>query len=259
MLLTVATLLFPTITTADSSGASVNTTLACAEYPAADESSMRQFLKVLSNPRDHATQASWWVQHTPLARIDHPLCERERNGTHCSSLDFPAYVRCSSDPGANRKAAPHVEGEWPLCRELLLRTPAASVQRPLAYSFGIAGEFNFDDQMADLGFEVHSFDPTTKFRQQHEAHNKVNSNVHFHYAGLQAESSCQQKVAKSGGSYGALGGKLLPLAEVRRQLGHAPAQRRLEVLKIEYVHNCLEPWFPPAVPLETQRSRCSCA
>ena len=127
-------------------------------------------------------QASWWAQHTPLERIVHPLCARERNGTHCSSQDYPAYVRCSSEPGANRRAAPHVGGEWPLCRELLLRSPAGSAQRPLAYSFGIAGEFNFDDQMAELGFEVHSFDPTTRFRQQHEAHNNVSSNVHFFIA-----------------------------------------------------------------------------
>ena len=205
--------------------------VACATDRPANEEIMKLFNRVLTHATDNVTQNSWWVQHTPLVRIDHPWCA---SGVRCSSLDYPAYIRCSAEAGANRAATPHNEGEWPLCARLLLSgAGAASSHPPLAYSFGIAGDFGFDDQMAALGFEVHSFDPTTSLRAKHEAHGNSSNNVHFHYAGLQAESSCQHKGANSGGSYGALGGELVPLAELRRRLGHAPSDRRLEVLKID--------------------------
>ena len=38
---------------------------------------------------------------------------------------------------------------------------AASAERPLFYSFGIDNKWDPDDVLGAMGFEVHSFDPTT--------------------------------------------------------------------------------------------------
>ena len=71
-------------------------------------------------------------------------------------------------------------------------------------------QLKFDDSLSDVGFEVHSFVPTIKYRSAHNRHE--HKHVHFHYIGLQSaavSAACHSCDSQSGGIYGKLGGKLL--------------------------------------------------
>ena len=94
-----------------------------------------------------------------------------------------------------------------------------SKSRALVYSFGIAGEWAFEEWAGLRGYEVHAFDPTIKTREQHEQHRA--RNVHFHYLGLGAKGGVAGALRTRG--YGALGGDVLALDEdVHRKSDAAP-------------------------------------
>ena len=195
---------------------------------------------VLRNPQNATVQHDWWLQHTPQERIKDPICRwcanignppgcHPHKGPHCPRT-APAYMACSSEPGVNIHATPHLPGGWPMCPQLLGSFHNRSTARPLAFSFGIALDFTFDNEMSALGYEVHSFDPTISLRDRHEAHNTTG--VRFHFEGLAGEAACLGSAMKQGGSYGRLGSQLLTLSALRRR--HAkPAGRQLRVLKID--------------------------
>ena len=199
-----------------------------------NETKVREFNRMLSEPQHPEVQRAWWSNHTPLEVIPSPFgkhCIPRRNG--CQPKD-PAFIRCGAAPGENRNATPTKTGGWPLCFRLLdisqaahamsderssaLGTQAGAISRPLFYSFGLAGEWDPDDRLAGLGFEVHSFDPTERYLQAHRSHNVTG--VHFHYTGLSTKASCQGSTSTSGGIYGRLGGNLLNLGQIQSRLGH---------------------------------------
>lgn len=227
---------------------------ATCEFGPVNESKVREFNYILAHPEDPAVQRRWWVQHTPLQTLDEPYgehCKPKRNG--CLPSD-PAFIRCSSVPGANRAAVPNKTQGWPVCfnmldtkqaralgpeplppKESVPARPHAALpvtsgpQRPLFYSFGLANEWQPDDELGAMGFEVHSFDPTSRFYWAHMRHKEPG--VHFHYFGLQSSiSSCRS--GKTGTRvYGGLGGRLMSLRDIRRKLGHE--RRPIGALKID--------------------------
>ena len=93
---------------------------------------------------------TWWVQHTALELVRHPWCYAPPpifRGKQCPQADDrTALVRCSGAPGLNRNATPRAPGEWSLCLPALLRALAGDAN-PLVYSFGIAGDWTFDERM----------------------------------------------------------------------------------------------------------------
>lgn len=204
---------------------------------------IREFNNLLANPATRENQNRRWSQHSLLSEVPDPYCsgplypERYNGkqlryplfGPKCPKTE-PAFMRCNQTPGVDRNATPRIPGEWPICESLLLKKRPQILRRPLAYSFGIANDFSFDDRLADLGFEVHSFDPTVRYRKQHEAHR--HEHVHFHHMGLQSSiMACRSTAAKSGGTYGGLDGELLSLSQIRTLLGHN--QRKISVLKLD--------------------------
>ena len=203
-----------------------------------NETKVRELLRMLVSPADAEVQRLWWATgHAPLERLERPYdlnCNRDANG--CDPAD-PALVRCSNESGGNRRAVPRHTGAWPICNPLLERlllggggAGAANIGvRPLAYSFGIAREWHFDDAMADLGFEVHSFDPTIREQKRHASHR--HAHTHFHYQGIHSNLGCRSSGARSGGVYGGLGGSMLTLAQIREQLQHT--DRPVRILKLD--------------------------
>lgn len=109
---------------------------------------------------------------------------------------------------------------------------AAPSERCLVYSFGIAGQWEFDDSMAARGCDVHSFDPTGATMAEHKRHTHPSGRVNFHPWGLSGEAKgCDDARRFSGGTYGALTGPLLTLDQIVRRLRHTG--RRIAVLKID--------------------------
>eukprot|EP00966_Prymnesium_polylepis_P166004 3837496-Prymnesium_polylepis.1 len=86
--------------------------------------------------------------------------------------------------------------QWPVCYDRPLGGDGGDC---LVYSFGIAGDFHFDDMMARRGCEVHSFDPTEATMALHMSHTE--KNVHFHGWGLASELPlrCQRAGRRVGG------------------------------------------------------------
>ena len=98
----------------------------------------------------------------------------------------------------------------------------------LVYSFGIGGEWGFEEWAGRAGCEVHAFDPTEQLLTRHQQH--YAPNVTFHYMGLGGDDA--QRNFRSG--YGTLGGPLHPLDTIISQLGHGHgAQRPVGLLKID--------------------------
>ena len=64
-------------------------------------------------------------------------------------------------------------GDWTICLDDLDATQC------LVYSIGIANDWRFDLAMAELGCEVHAFDPTVALPEQ------LAANITFHQWGLQ--------------------------------------------------------------------------
>ena len=95
----------------------------------------------------------------------------------------------------------------------------------LVYSFGLGGEWSFEDWAGALGCEVHAFDPTLQLRAVHESHRVPN--VTFHYLGLGADGA-----RRFSSGYGRIGGQIRLLDDVVSSLGHA-GRRILLKLDIE--------------------------
>jgi FkbM family methyltransferase len=95
----------------------------------------------------------------------------------------------------------------------------------VVYSFGIGGDFGYEDYMASQGCEVHAFDPTAELREAHQSHSVPN--VHFHYMGLTGKNATTQKLDLS---YGTIDPSLLKdLPTIMNLLNHT----HLDVLKID--------------------------
>ena len=125
-----------------------------------------------------------------------------------------------------------------LCEPYLPMAATSGSTRPLVYSFGVAEQWTFEDWAGQRGFEVHAFDPTTKTRQSHEAHNA--SNVHFHYLGLGADGGGAAS-RRSVYGYGSLGGKTLPLDALIKKLGHLIGQYNCSRSTVKAVNGrCLD-------------------
>lgn len=67
------------------------------------------------------------------------------------------------------------KGNWHICQD----EPYTIKPPCLIYSFGIANDFTFDDAMAALGCEVHSFDPSMNMSDH-----KRGNNLQFHNLGI---------------------------------------------------------------------------
>lgn len=117
----------------------------------------------------------------------------------------------------------------------------------MVYSFGIANEWDFEDNAAtSMGCEVHAFDPTIKYLKEHQSH-KI-PGVHFHYYGLSGHSTTdgtsidgQVNISDEGvkdgtkntisAVYGEHNGQMLSLGSIVSLLHHQ--NRTLNVLKID--------------------------
>ena len=84
------------------------------------------------------------------------------------------------------------------------------------------------DRAGRRGYEVHAFDPTERFREQHARHRSPG--VSFHYLGLGAKGGAAERWAGRQG-WNTLGGAVLPLDELQERLGHV--RRPIQLLKID--------------------------
>ena len=210
-----------------------------------NESQITMFNRMLANTSASDVQKRWWVQDAPLEVVANPLgpsCHVKRG---CLA-SLPAFVRCDSTASANRKAVSRLQ--WPLCGRLLepLKSNHAG-SAPIAFSFGINNEWQWDDHMAGLGFDVHSFDPTLKTLAAHQQHQVAG--VKFHYVGLtgtsgdpmagtQAFLNSSTRAPRSGRAtqatkrsvpfYGNLGGEMLNWGSILGRVGHNPAVVKID-------------------------------
>ena len=132
---------------------------------------------------------------------------------------YPAHHGCPSEPS--------LAGGWPFCRELL------PDDRPcLAYLFGVGDSWALDDSIANLGCDVHSFDPTVQLLQRHQSH--THPGVTFHPWGLSDASGAMltEGARERSSIYGALDPTgLFTLSEIKMKLGHDA--RTIHILKID--------------------------
>jgi len=135
------------------------------------------------------------------------------------SLGGGSFEACPS------KAGPY--GDWPICLDWL-GSPC------VVYDIGIANEWAFSDSMASKhGCEVHAFDPSDGFLDEHRAHHKPN--VHFHFKGLAGRNNASSNASsgswqdKSGHNYGEVIGPVERLDRIMKNLGH----KKIDVLKID--------------------------
>lgn len=96
----------------------------------------------------------------------------------------------------------------------------------LVYSFGIGNDFSFDDDMANQGCEVHSFDPSMGVKDHIR-----NSSVHFHAIGLGGKvienfNARKDMYVKEKQTW-----TIMTLGSIMAALGHK--DRDLDVLKID--------------------------
>ena len=113
-----------------------------------------------------------------------------------------------------------------LCPDYLTRQNSADC---LVYTFGIADQWEFEDWAGSMNCEVHAHDPTTKFKEAHDAHRS--NNVHFHYQGLGVPGGSAQNMVFQG--YGALEGEMVTLGDLWRHHGHAEQKRPISMIKID--------------------------
>lgn len=115
-----------------------------------------------------------------------------------------------------------LDGGWELCEDPEYRPIPGSC---LVYSYGIGDDFSFDDDMANYGCEVHSFDPTM-FESKDYARS---THVHFHPRGL-GGSDRQVLIPKNKRLINA---HVDTIATHRRMFNHQPHTTRLDVVKID--------------------------
>jgi hypothetical protein len=123
---------------------------------------------------------------------------------------------------------------WSLrCAEFWSAGPQITPTSPaqcLVYSFGIANEWDFEDNSArEMNCEVHAFDPAADNLQAHLAHSEPN--VYFHHLGLSGDGDVKPAAMKSNQVYGEYSGELMPLDDIMSSLGHT--NRTIDVLKID--------------------------
>ena len=78
---------------------------------------------------------------------------------------------CSDKEYVGAKSGVDVDGAYYLCKDKKhWPYPSTSSDKCLVYSFGIDWDFKFDDAIAEMGCEVHAFDPCKFdfFKQQRE-------------------------------------------------------------------------------------------
>lgn len=99
----------------------------------------------------------------------------------------------------------------------------------LVYSFGVGYDWSFDDAMAKLNCEVHSFDPSMLDVKEHVRATGVN----FHPIGLggQTDNTSRPRVKKFVKKHPSITWKMKTLSEILRDLGHQ--KRYLDILKID--------------------------
>ncbi|CAL1547638.1 unnamed protein product [Lymnaea stagnalis] len=113
-------------------------------------------------------------------------------------------------------------GNWHVCQD-----PPYSVKPPcLVYSFGINFDFSFDDAMAKLGCEVHSFDPSMEWEDK-----KRGPNSTFHNLGLSNKNTDGFNPRKDMYVTKKQIWKMRTIKSVMKELGHE--QRTIDVLKID--------------------------
>lgn len=125
-----------------------------------------------------------------------------------------AQVLCTH----NQRMGALLDGGWDMCLMPPYQPPSHNC---LVYSFGIAGDFTYDDDVGLYGCEVHSFDPSMYKSVDH----KRSAKVTFHKLGI---SSKDENVVKYGHPW-----KLQTLNSIRHSLGHEPLKRRLDVIKMD--------------------------
>ena len=139
-------------------------------------------------PEANATREQHWTPISPFARSSRYFC----CGTAQRALYACPCLRLPKDP----------KESWPTCQAHISESRREVGAPCLVYSFGIAMQWEFDDHMASLGCEVHSFDPTGAYVQMHYAHNQ--RGVTFHPWGLsrhQSQSCSHDARRFVGGTY----------------------------------------------------------
>lgn len=108
-------------------------------------------------------------------------------------------------------------------------TPSSPAQC-LVYSFGIANEWDFEDNSArEMNCEVHAFDPAADMLDVHLAHRQPN--VYFHHLGLSGNGTVESTALLSNQVYGEYSGRMMALDDIMSLLGHS--NRKIDVLKID--------------------------
>jgi len=99
----------------------------------------------------------------------------------------------------------------------------------LIYTFGIAGQWEFEDWAGGEGLscEVHASDPTDKYRKQHQSHRA--KNVQFHFWGLRGSKEAKTDFQ----TYGKLGGEMKTIGEIWTALGHREEGRQINAVKLD--------------------------
>ncbi|KAL5012344.1 hypothetical protein ScPMuIL_010895 [Solemya velum] len=104
------------------------------------------------------------------------------------------------------------DGGWDICED-----EAYKPKKPcLVYSFGINGDYSFDDGIVKrYGCEVHSFDPTMNIKEHKHA-----PSVWFHPIGLAGRNGEMDKI-----------GPIMTLGSIRKLLNHT--HRAIDILKVD--------------------------
>ncbi|XP_046577914.1 probable methyltransferase-like protein 24 isoform X2 [Haliotis rubra] len=113
-------------------------------------------------------------------------------------------------------------GNWHVCMD----KPYEIKPPCLVYSFGISGDWTFDDAMGNLGCEVHSFDPSIG-KQDFDR----SKNVHFHNLGISGFDSDSFVARKDVYVHNRQIWKMRRVQSVKKMLGHA--NKTIDVLKID--------------------------
>lgn len=113
-------------------------------------------------------------------------------------------------------------GNWWICLDenYVIKKPC------LVYSFGIANDFSFDDDMAEHGCEVHSFDPSMKKNDYTRP-----SSVRFHAFGLSSYTDDKFLPRKDIYVHDNETWTIMTLSLIKTALGHK--ERDIDVLKID--------------------------
>nr|XP_018670284.1 methyltransferase-like protein 24 [Ciona intestinalis] len=131
---------------------------------------------------------------------------------------YKMQYKCTKSKYLGGKPEIFMDGAYDLCIEPQFWEKANNPDyKCLMYSFGVGYDFSFDDEMAKLGCEVHSFDPSMTYQDGMVRE----SGVTFHKIGI----SDQDLEADS------KGWKMRTLKTLLKELGHNG--RYLDYLKVD--------------------------